>query len=65
MHHKAFTSGMSRTKSVSVGGEMIRFLPCHGFAGPELRRLLFTKFGKTYDLSFIRRDIPGKVGCER
>ncbi|MEW5302045.1 MAG: hypothetical protein WDW38_008676 [Sanguina aurantia] len=29
--------------------------------GPELRRLLFTKFGKTYDLSFIRRDIPGKT----
>ncbi|EFJ48650.1 hypothetical protein VOLCADRAFT_90835 [Volvox carteri f. nagariensis] len=27
----------------------------------ELRQLIFTKYGKTYDVSFVRRDIPGKT----
>ncbi|GLC47100.1 hypothetical protein PLESTB_000435900 [Pleodorina starrii] len=27
----------------------------------ELRRLIYTKYGKTYDVSFVRRDIPGKT----
>eukprot|EP00775_Hariotina_reticulata_P001439 gene1439-1780_t len=27
--------------------------------GPEIRELLLTKYGKQYDLSFVRRDVPG------
>ncbi|GIL92528.1 hypothetical protein Vretifemale_20045 [Volvox reticuliferus] len=27
----------------------------------ELRQLIYTKYGKTYDVSFVRRDIPGKT----
>ncbi|GFR40741.1 hypothetical protein Agub_g1351, partial [Astrephomene gubernaculifera] len=29
--------------------------------GAELRELIYTKYGKTYDVSFVRRDIPGKT----
>jgi len=28
--------------------------------GQEMRDLIYTKFGKTYDVSLVRRDIPGK-----
>lgn len=27
----------------------------------ELRQLIYSKYGKTYDVSFVRRDIPGKT----
>lgn len=27
----------------------------------ELRKLIFTKYGKTCDMSFVRRDLPGKT----
>lgn len=29
-----------------------------GLTGPLLRELIFNKWGKTYDLSFVRRDLP-------
>ncbi|PNH04303.1 hypothetical protein TSOC_009553, partial [Tetrabaena socialis] len=30
-------------------------------SGVELRQLIFTKYGKNFDVSFVRRDIPGKT----
>jgi hypothetical protein len=30
-------------------------------AGGELRKLIATKYGKTHDVSIVRRDIPGKT----
>ena len=27
----------------------------------ELRELIFSKYGKSYDISFVRRDFPGKT----
>lgn len=30
-------------------------------AGPELRELVYKKYNKAHDLSFARRDIPGKA----
>jgi hypothetical protein len=29
--------------------------------GPEMRALILAKYGKQYDCSFVRRDIPGKT----
>lgn len=34
-------------------------------AAQELRELVFTKYDKTYDMSFVRRDIPGKTFVSR
>ncbi len=31
----------------------------------ELRELIFTKYGKSYDISFVRRDFPGKTFVRR
>jgi len=29
--------------------------------GEEMRELIWTKYGKAYDVSFARRDVPGKA----
>lgn len=34
---------------------------CHSAAMQEIRRLLMTKYGKQYDMSFVRRNLPGKL----
>jgi hypothetical protein len=30
-------------------------------SGDEMRELIWSKYGKAYDVSFARRDVPGKA----
>ena len=36
-------------------------LPQMPLTGPELRKLIFSKYRRTYDISFARRDLWGKT----
>lgn len=49
------------TTTGSYGGDIDELEARSPLTGTELRELVYTKYGKTYDLSFVRRDIPGKT----
>lgn len=49
----SYEEGMADTVRAEV--------PAQPLSAEELRNLIYTKYGKTYDLSFVRRDIPGKT----
>ena len=47
---------MATTSMIETGGESREAL-----SGGVLAELIYTKYGKKHDVSFVRRDIPGKT----
>ncbi|GLI69234.1 hypothetical protein VaNZ11_013809 [Volvox africanus] len=53
--------GQIAASTLSHDGEVAEDEMRKPLSAQELRQLIFTKYGKTYDVSFVRRDIPGKT----
>ncbi len=57
-YHHLHGIGLVRRKALQEALRSAALSPC---PAAELRQLIYTKYGKTYDVSFVRRDIPGKT----